>query len=628
MLASPNTPRHSFDVLNYELHLDLVNCYSGSTFYNANVIVTFCVDSALSSIVLNAVNTSLVIESVSPPCTTYTHSNDLLTINLNRIYSPGDTVSVNIVYHHVNTTDNAFYSMGGQAFTDCEPEGARNWFPCWDRPSDKATVDITARVPSNVKLGSNGRLIDSTVSGGNITYHWKSRDPLSTYLVVISSKVNYNLDIVYWHKLSNPLDSIPIRFYYGNGESPFHIESILPDMMTYYSQKFCEHPFEKDGFASILPAPWGGGMENQTLTTLMSAMWDESLVAHEFAHQWFGDMITCGTWADIWLNEGFATYCAALWLEHTGGYAAYKQTINSDAFAYFNDPNASWPIYNASWVQTTPPNYILFNYAITYAKGACVLHMLRYTLGDSLFFAVLKSYAGDTADFKLKNAVTADFVSKVNRVAGQDLTWFFDEWLKQPKHPFYTNFYSFDPVENVNWKVDFFAQQVQTNTPFHKMPIVVKISFNSGPDTSIRVMNDFNQQTFSWTFARQPVNLIFDPDNDIVLKEGSTAIGIGPFAGTPSEYALYQNYPNPFNPNTTIMFDVPVESKIEIRIYNVIGEMVAKPVNQVFGAGKQKVLFSGENLASGIYYVVMKATDLSKSSGRSFTDTKKMVLVK
>jgi hypothetical protein len=141
-------------------------------------------------------------------------------------------------------------------------------------------------------------------------------------------------------------------------------------------------------------------------------------------------------------------------------------------------------------------------------------------------------------------------------------------------------------------------------------------------------MNDFNQQTFSWTFNREPVNVLFDPNNDIPLKEGSTAIGIGPFAGTPGEYALYQNYPNPFNPNTTIRFDLPVESKVEIKIYDVLGAVVAIPVNQTMLAGKQKVLFSGENLASGIYYIVLKATDLSQSPGRSFTDTKKMVLVK
>jgi aminopeptidase N len=518
--------------------------------------------------------------------------------------------------------------MSGQVFTDCEPEGARHWFPCWDKPSDKAVVDLTAQVPLNVKLGSNGSLIDSSISGSSKTYHWASRDPLSTYLVVVSSKINYNLDIVYWHKLSNPADSIPIRFYYGDNENPTGIENVIVPMMTYYSQKFGEHPFEKNGFASILPAPWSGGMENQTLTTLMSAQWDENLVSHEFAHQWFGDIITCGTWADIWLNEGFATYCEALWYEHTGGYSAYKTDINSDAYAYFQEPGSDWPIYNPSWAENTPPNYLLFDYGITYAKGACVLHMLRYVLGDSLFFASIKAYAGDTADFKFKNAVTDDFAAKVSQTAGQDMTWFFDEWVKQPKHPYYTNFYSFNPDGHGNWRVDFFAQQVQTNTPFHKMPIIVKISFTEGADTSIRVMNDFNQQTFSWTFNREPVNVLFDPNNDIPLKEGSTAIGIGPFAGTPGEYALYQNYPNPFNPNTTIRFDLPVESKVEIKIYDVLGAVVAIPVNQTMLAGKQKVLFSGENLASGIYYIVLKATDLSQSPGRSFTDTKKMVLVK
>jgi aminopeptidase N len=522
---SPNTPKHSFDVLNYKLNLDIRSCFITPypKSFTATNEITLKVDTALSSITLNAVNSSLVIDSVRLAGVSFTHASDILTITLDRNYAVGETLSVRIHYRHNNVTDNAFYASSGMVFTDCEPEGARKWFPCWDRPSDKATVDLTAKTPSTVKLGSNGRLADSTTVGDTTWFHWVSRDPVSTYLVVISAKVNYGLDIVYWRKISNPNDSIPIRFYYNSGENPNTMKQKIIPMTTEYSRLFGEHPFEKNGFATLNSQfPWGG-MENQTLTSLCTNCWSENLISHEYAHQWFGDMITCGTWADIWLNEGFATYSEALWFEYTGGYTSYKNDIVGDANGYFSG-NPGWPIYNPSWAVVTPPNGTLFNTAITYYKGACVLHMMRYVLGDSLFFAVLKEYATDVVNFKFGNAVTADFMTKVNSVTGQDMTWFF-QWIYQPNHPVYQNTYNITSLGGGLWRVGFKALQTQSNAPFFTMPIVVKVTFSSGPDTSIRVMNNNNGQVFAWTFNRQPSTVTFDPNNDIVLKQGTTTAG-------------------------------------------------------------------------------------------------------
>ena len=141
-------------------------------------------------------------------------------------------------------------------------------------------------------------------------------------------------------------------------------------MTTGFSQLFGEHPFEKNGFATLNNQFQWGGMENQTLTSLCPNCWSENLVSHEFAHQWFGDMITCATWADIWLNEGFATYWKRSGTNSRADTRAYKSDINNDASSYLSG-NPGWPMYNPSWAITTPPNNTLFNYAITYAKGAC-----------------------------------------------------------------------------------------------------------------------------------------------------------------------------------------------------------------------------------------------------------------
>ncbi len=528
-LESPGSPIHSFDILNYTLDLNIYNCFLSPYPHSfaASAIITFRVDTALSTLRLNAVNSSLTIDSVRMAGSSFTHSANILDIQLDRTYLPGEIADVKVYYRHNNVADNVFYTGSGMVFTDCEPEGARKWFPCWDKPSDKATVNLTAKVPATVKLGSNGRLADSIRIADTIWYNWISRDPVSTYLIVMSGKVGYNLDIVKWPSIANPGDSIPMRFYWNTGENQTSLNNIktkIIPMTTYFSTLFGEHPFEKNGFATLNNQfPWGG-MENQTLTSLCANCWSENLVSHEYGHQWFGDMITCGTWADIWLNEGFATYCEALWYEYTGGFSSYKNDINNDANSYLSG-NPGWPIYNASWAITTPDDNTLFNTAITYSKGACVLHMLRYTLGDSVFFAILKAYGTDTTNFRYKPAATADFVDKVSQVAGQSMNWFFDQWVYAPNHPVYQNSYNITSLGGGSWMVGFKAKQTQTNTVFFSMPIEIKITFASRPDSTLRVMNTMNNQVFGFVFNAQPTSVTFDPGNNIVLKQGTTSVG-------------------------------------------------------------------------------------------------------
>ena len=622
-LNSANTPKHKYDVLEYKINVDIYNSFISPypKSFTGSVIVKFRVDTALNSITLNAVNTSLQINAVSMAGVSFTHTGNILTVNLDRTYNPNEIANVKIEYQHMNVIDNAYYTGSGFVFTDNPPEGARKWFPCWDKPSDKATLDLTAKVPLSVKFGSNGRLVDSLITGDTIYYHWTSSDPIATYLMVMTGKVNYNLDIVYWPKLSNPNDSIPARFYYNPGEGVAPAKNRIIPMTTFYSQKFGEYPFEKIGFATLNNQfPWGG-MENQTLISLCTNCWGDALMSHEFAHMWFGDLITCGTWADVWLNEGFATYIEALWLENTNGYGFYKNRIYYYA-SYYIAHNLGLPIYNPSWAEVTPGTDTLYDYGLTYCKGAAVLHMLRYTIGDSLFFAFLNAYATDTANFKHKNAVTDDVTEKLNQVAGQDLTWFMDEWVKQPNHPVYANTYATSSLGGGSWQVSFVAKQTQTNTPFHKMPIQVRVSFTTGPDTTIRVMNDVNNQEYYWTFDRQPSanGVTFDSGNDIVLKQGFTAIGIPGAIEIPFKYVLYQNYPNPFNPITKISFDVPEKNNVTIKIYDVIGRLIKVLLNETKDAGSYSVTFDGTNLPSGIYYYEIEAGN--------YTAAKKMALIK
>lgn len=606
---SANSPRHAFDVLNYTINVDLVNCMTSPYPNNfvADVKILFRIDSTLNEIVLDADNASLSIDSVRLNGVSYTYSNNKLTVQLDRSYNPDEEAEVHIFYKHANISDGAFYASGGFAFTDCEPEGARKWFPCYDKPSDKATTDITAKVPVNARLGSNGRLQDSIIDGNTIQYHWISRDPVATYLTVLTARINYNLDILQW---TNPYTSeiIPIRFYFNDGESLSklsYIESIIGNMTTYYSEEFGDEPFEKNGFATLNSEFAWGGMENQSLTSLCPNCWDESLIAHEYAHQWFGDMITCATWADIFLNEGFATWSEAHWTEKHYGYQAYKNEMQGNA-NYYLSQNPHWAISNPAWAVTTPSLNILFNYAITYMKGSCVLHMLRYTLGDSVYFPALKAYATDTIDFKYQSATIEDFKNKIETESGQDLDWFFDQWIYKPDHPNYQNVYGIYPGTNGKWSVLFIAkQEEQPFLPYFQMPIELKINFRDGTDTIVRVFNSFNGQNFDFEFEKEPELLTFDPNNDILLKEGTTIVGLDEMPRAESGFSPKAS-PNPFSNLTLITYKLNKPSFLTVDLYNNTGIKLRTIIEKYFSPGDKAFELNEAGLKAGTYFVVFR----------------------
>lgn len=615
--ASPNSPRHDFNVLDYNLDLDIRQCYISpypKNFSGKN-IVTFRVDTALSSIVLNAENNSLEILSVDGAGESFTHLLNRLEITLDRTYQPGEVAQVGIKYNHKNVTDNAFYVSNGFVFTDCEPRGARKWFPCYDEPSDKATLTLRAKVPLNVKLGSNGRLADTEVVADSLWYTWISRDSISTYLMVISSRVNYNLDIVNVIDPLNPSDTLPIYFYYNPGENPTAIEQIIAPMTYYYESLFGKHPFEKNGFATVGPQFTWGGMENQTLTSLCPGCWQNSLVAHEYAHQWFGDMITCATWADIWINEGFATYVEALWTGEQYGFESYVAEMEDNA-DYYLMANPGWAISNPEWAITPPSNNVLFNYAITYMKGSCILYMFRNVVGDSLFFESLYQYANDTVNFKYQTATIGDFIDKMNEVTGMDLDYFFNQWLFTPNHPSYYSIYDFIPLANDQWEVKLQIKQTQTNTGFFQMPVELKINFSEG-DTTFTVMNSMNNQNFSFTFDRRPVAMQFDPNNKILLKTAALVMGSDEFTPVAASLKVAEN---PSNGNFKVQLESAVQASADLMVLSSQGVPVLRKSAILISEGLNIIPVDLTSSPSGVYIVNLR------SAGKTYTE--KVVITK
>ena len=605
-MLGPNSPLHTFDVLNYSMNIELMDNFDDPYphDFEGSIVITFRVDSVLSSISLNANSLTLEINDVGMAALSHSHSNDILTLDLDGFYSPGDVVEVSIDYTHLDIDDNAFFAGGGFVFTDCEPEGARKWYPCWDSPADKASFEIIAKVPSDVRLGSNGVLIDSTLSLDTLTYHWRSENPVPTYLVVLSAKKDYNLYIAYWQRPSDGA-MIPTRYYYQDESQDFIAELAAGhDAMTdWFSEGFCEYPFEKNGYATLNNEFVWGGMENQTLTSLCTQCWYESLIAHEFAHQWFGDMISPGTWADLWLNEGFATWSEAYWYESYGGYSAYKDDIVNNANNY-KASNPGWPIYNPEWIEETPPNNILFNSAITYNKASCIIHQFRYIVGDSLFFDAIWDYANDTANFKYKTVVTEDFIERMSESVDEDMSWYFEPWLEEPNHPIYENEYYFYTLDNDKWEVNFLAKQVQGGVYF-PMKLNLHIGFDDFSDTMIYFVNMVNEEEFKFEFDHEPVFIAFDPENEIVLKSASLILSEEEIKLSDKPVTL-QNHPNPAGNETTITYSIPQAGHIVLELFDLSGKKIQKIEAGHKTGGNHQVKLNTANLEAGVYLYTLK----------------------
>jgi aminopeptidase N len=229
----------------------------------------------------------------------------------------------------------------------------------------------------------------------------------------------------------------------------------------------------------------------------------------------------------------------------------------------------------------------------------------------------MHAYATDT-NFMFKNAVTEDFVAKVNEVAGEDLNWFFDEWVYQPNHPVYDNTYVIDYPGNGTWVVTLSIEQIQTNTVFFRMPVEVKILFKDGGDTLVRVMNDLNPQVFQWTFLREPQSVVFDPNRNILLKQATILVGIKGNEKSDTGFDIHQNEPNPFKDKTFIQYTIPERYHVRISVMDNSGKLLNVPVSLSQPAGTYKVELNSDSLSPGIYYYKMEAG--------TFSGTRKMII--
>ena len=524
---------HSFDVRHYRIDLDLPMVLGAC---DGHVGVTLTSRVPLLD-TFSLMMDSLICDSVKQrgAAQVFSIAPDRLDVTLSPSLANGESTVVDIYYRRRAGLPNRgfWYSRGGvvqhaTSFSVAAPYDARFWFPCYDEPFDKAEqgVSINVTVPDSFAVCCNG--VQDSVSQDSAnhrrTFCWRHRYPIATYLIVFAASVWSEYD--QWYKRGQP-DSVLTRTFMFPEDTTWMPTNLarVPDMMAYYIDTlgFGSYPFERYGH--VVPGGFQyGGMENQTLTMLNRSQVDDPTISHEMSHMWWGDMVTCIDYRNIWLNEGFGTYCESRYGEHQHGHASFLSVMNSRASAYFGeDAGHRFPTYN-------PPIEQVYAYGTIYCKGAWLQHMLRYLMDDTIpgqpgaFYRALRAY-GDS--FKYRGASTEEYLRINEHESGLDLSWFLNEWLYLAGYPQYHLAWS---VIEVGESFRVVTNLSQTNgsgaAPVFHIPVQMKFRRTQPDtlDTMIVLPVEANPQVDTFLLTFRPETLLFDPGKWILKKAWVTGI--------------------------------------------------------------------------------------------------------
>lgn len=442
----------------------------------------------------------------------FAHQNNKIKIPVITIINTTQTDSATIYYHGIppssgfGSFETSFHGTTPVMWTLSEPYGAMEWWPCKQSLTDKIdSIDVIVTTPEQYRTASNGVVVSDVVSGNKRIMHWKHRHPIASYLVAIAA-TNYAtysdsleledgrvidiLNYIYPENLNNVKDQTPVT----------------AEVMAFYNQLVDEYPFadEKYGHAQF---GWGGGMEHQTMSFMGGFTF--GLIAHELAHQWFGDYITLASWQDIWLNEGFATYLNALAIENLRpiDWPGWKK---STVTSICSIPGGSVFISDTSNVND------MFNYRLSYQKASYILHMLRWVTGDNAFFEGLRNYYHDPA---VANgfARTSDFQKHMEEAGDTTLQEFFNDWLYGEGYPVYSLTYWQSAGDDLSIMLE--QSSSHSAVDFFEMPVPLRL-YNAGRTQSLNLRLDHtqNDQVFKINPGFIVAEVEIDPDFWLISK--------------------------------------------------------------------------------------------------------------
>ncbi len=541
-------PSRTFRVDNYKLALHF-NLTKGEVFGDDTVTLR-PIEAGFRRFYLNS--SGLRIDSVqllrggaAPLALSFSRRDPRLWITLDRAYGPADGLRVEIVYHGVPRTGLFFVHPNRdyphwptEVFSQGEPELNHYWFPCWDYPNGMATSETIVTVPDGLSVVSNGKLLSVTHHGGSVTYDWREGVPHSSYLT--------SLAVGPWRKVRDRYENKPVDYYVARSVSAararrsFHL---TPDMLGFFSRATgVDYPYEQYAQVAVHNFVFGG-QENVSATTLTDATLHSAradhdysstgLVDHELGQHWFGDYVQGRDWADIWLNEGFATYMEALYAQHHAGYDAYRYAIYQDQQAEQAEQRAGTlrPLVDRRYADPLD----MFD-AVTHEKGAAVLDMLRFVVDgpaaarrpasqrETLFRALhhyLTKYHARAVD-------THQLIQALRESTGLELGWFFREWVYGGGHPDYRVAARYDDAAHAETVTVAQTQSGNGIPPVFDMPIELTFHGAQGESRDVIVRNDARRQVFTLPLAFRPLWVDFDPadflDKTLVFPQPAAAL--------------------------------------------------------------------------------------------------------
>lgn len=579
-LAEPS----SYNVVYYRCNwnIDPANLYIGG-----HVLIRYVVEQTSFDTLPIDLSSDLTVDSIvyHGNQISFLHQNNILQVPVDML--PETSLDSVLIYYQGVPPDTGLgsFSQGTHQgtpiiWTLSEPYGASDWWPCKDGLVDKAdSLDIYITTPSGNKAASNGTLESVLETAGELTFHWKHRYPIATYLVCLSvtNYAEHNQLIT----LENDEELLVQNFLFPE-DSADAAEDLEPldAIFHLYDSLFGVYPFvdEKYGHAQF---GWGGGMEHQTMTFVSN--FQHELIAHELAHHWFGDKLTCGTWEDIWLNEGFATYLSGLTYEHLFDGIYWMPFKSGRIENITNAPGGS------VWCDDTTNISRIFSGRLSYNKGAMILHQLRWIVGDSLFYEAIHNYLNDP-ELAYGFASTSALRGHFETVYGEDLQWYFDDWFTGQGFPSYALNWSQDGDQ---FTLNIEQTQSHESVDFFQMPLPVYIT-NGIQDSLLRFDHNVNGESFTFTIPFQVTDVIFDPELWIISDNNSVNVV------NEEDEIQVEIYPNPAHDLVTIT--LPPECRnYHLELYDAGGKKIIDEHN----LNRQLIQIGLSGWAIGQYEVVI-----------------------
>ncbi len=416
---------------------------------------------------------------------------------------------------HFIAPDRQYPDKPIQAWTQGEDEYNRYWFPCHDSPQERMTTEMIVSVPSAFTAISNGGLIRVTKRGRNRIFHWKQMVPHSPYLV--------SLAVGQFSEIKDHWKKVPVLYYCPAGREADARRAFgkTPQMIDFFSTKLGV-PYAYAKYSQVAAIDFiYGGMENTSATTQTAlTLHDERahldfssdpLVAHELAHQWFGDLVTCKDWSHAWLNESFATYFEALFREHDLGYDEFMFELDGNAQAYFDEDRERYrrPLVTRNYKNTND----LFDRHL-YEKGSLILHMVRNLVGDENFWRSINLYL---TRHRTLGVETVNLIDAIQDATGRNMRPFFDQWVFKAGHPEYKVRTWWDAKEKKAFLRILQTQTVNDETGLFSMPVTFAFYVNGQEKRFVETV-DKKEHLFSYPLTQSPELVLFDPDHVILKK--------------------------------------------------------------------------------------------------------------